>query len=326
MSAEQQIEKLQGLLERVQKNAALPRQPAAAAKPMAAPAPEPVAVQASEPVAVADEPLAEDVDLLEDDIVDLSAEEIGAEEIGAEEIGAEEIGAEVPIPQGPEIEEDIFFEDEEEIEPPASSRRPKVAASMDEALAGAAELELEREVPLKTPPPESGRQVAGPSPQGLHQSAPPADLGDDVDALLEADISSGTQHARPGPTPEQLGQTIDLEEGEAAPLELEVPSPPPEPTVPEELEAPLPQRGLSGYGAVAPPPAEAPAEARREEAGSPLAPAASPPGAAAEVEPEVVQRPAVAASGPAAEFAVAHRDFKPESFLELLDASLKLGE
>ncbi len=255
--------------------------------------------------------------------MDLTADEIGAEEIGAEEIAA----------TGPELEEDIFFEDEEEIEPPASSRRPKVAASMDEALAGAAELEMDqgREVPLKTPPPESGRQVAGPPPQGLHQPAPPADFGSDVDDLLEADISSGTQHAKPAvPTPEQLGQTIDLEEGAGVPLELDAPVQPPEPTRAEELEAPLPPREAHGsYSAGLAPPPEARAELearRRREAEPPAAPSAPPPAPPGEVKPEIVQRPAVAASGPAAQFLAAHREFKPESFLELLDASLSLGE
>lgn len=307
MSVEQQIEKLQGLLQRVQQNAALPRQPA---PPVAAAAAESAAAEPAEDDI-------EDVDLLDEDIVDLTAEEVGAEEIGADQA----------LAPGPELEEDIFFEDEEEIEPPASSRRPKVAGSMDEALAGAAELEMDqgREIPLKTPPPESGRQVSGPPAQGLHQSAPPADLDAGVDELLEADISSGTKHAKPGgPTPEQLGQTIDLEESAGAPLELETPAQPPEPTKPEELEAPLPAREVHGsYSAgLAPPPeAHAELEARRRGEGEPAAP---PP--AGKVEPEAVQRPAVAASGPAAGFVAAHRDFKPETFLELLDASLSLGE
>lgn len=294
MSVEQQIEKLQGLLERVQRNAALPRQ-AAPPPAMAAAAPEPAV---EEPVA--EEQGIEDVELYEDDIVDLTVEEVGAEEIAEEGPGFAEL-----MPQGPELEEDIFFEDEEEIEPPASSRRPKVATSMDEALAGAAELDMDqgREVPLKTPPPESGRQVAAP-PAGLHQSAPPADLDAGVDELLEADISSGTQHAKP--TPEQLGQTIELEEAGGAPLELEAPPPTPAPTRPEELEAPLPP--------VQPPAARAEPAARPAE----IEPAE-------EVKPEVVERAAVAASGPAAEFVAAHREFKPQSFLELLDASLKLG-
>ncbi len=319
MSVEQQIEKLQGLLERVQKNAALPRP--------AAPAPAMVAAEAELAVEqpVAEEPI-EDVELYDDEIVDLTADEVGAEEIAAVEVG-EEIAAEEPpemaveemVPQGPEIEEDIFFEDEDEIEPPASSRRPKVAASMDEALAGAAELEMDqgREVPLKTPPPESGRRIATP-PVGLHQPAPPVDLDAGVDELLEADISSGTQHAKPaGPTPEQLGQTIDLEEAEGAPLELDSPPPPPEPTRPEVLEAPLPPRQAQGPGFTQPLPTRVEPEARRE---------AEAPAPAGKVEPEVVERPAVAASGPAAEFVAAHRDFKPESFLDLLDASLKLGK
>ena len=54
-------------------------------------------------------------------------------------------------------------------EPPASSQRSRIAGTMDEALARAAEqiqLEEGREVPLKTPPPESGPQAALPA--GIH--------------------------------------------------------------------------------------------------------------------------------------------------------------
>lgn len=323
MNVEQQVEKLQGLLERVQQNAARPRPPMAVAAPPPAAATPPPAVVAPAVVAPpveepAVEEAVEDIDLLDEDIIDLTAEEVGAEEVEAAAV----------VPTGPELEEDIFFEDEEEIEPPASSRRPKVAASMDEALAGAAELEMDqgREVPLKTPPPESGRQVATPPSQGLQQPAPPADLGAEVDELLEADISSGTQHARPaGPTPEQLGQTIDLEEAGGEPLELEAPAAPtPAPARSEELEAPLPPREAFGSytdGLVPPPEAHAELEARRRRDAEPVAEPS-----AADVKPDVVKRPAITASGPAAEFVAAARDFKPESFQQLLDASLSLGK
>lgn len=124
--------------------------------------------------------------------------------------------------------------------------------------------------PLKTPPPESGPQEA-PPPQGFAQPPLPDDL-------LEADIS--------GPRPEQLGQTVELEEGEPAELELsEAPPAIAEPAVEEE------------------PPISAESVA---------------------IQPEVFTRPA--AEGVPAQFASAVKTFRPSTFLELLDASLSLGE
>src|SRR6185295_4112997 len=131
-------------------------------------------------------------------------------------------------------------------------------SSMDEALAAAADqLEAEREVPIHTPPPESGPQEA-PMPTGL--AAPHAP---DVDALLggELDIptrdSTGTATA--GPTTEQLGQTIDLEEARGPTLELaEHPAPAPAAAAVEELEVALPARDVAlGYDDNLQPPPEA---------------------------------------------------------------------
>jgi hypothetical protein len=120
---------------------------------------------------------------------------------------------------------------------------------MDEALARAAEqMEMQegREVPLKTPPPESGPQAAmAPLPAGIHAPAAP-----DLDELLEADIlpTAGLSGA-PVPTTEQLGQTIDLDEARGPHLELDQPAAAPPalldaPT--EELEITLPQREFGG--------------------------------------------------------------------------------
>jgi hypothetical protein len=134
-------------------------------------------------------------------------------------------------------------------EPPASSSRSKIAGTMDEALARAAEqiqLEEGREVPLKTPPPESGPQAAVALPAGIH-----APLAPDIEELLEADIlpSGGVRAAVP--TAEQLGQTIDLEEARGPSLELDQQAPfDPEPLhddpSSEELEVTLPGREFGG--------------------------------------------------------------------------------
>ena len=231
MSADK-IAKLQGLLARVQRNAALPR---------------PARVQAADAKVVVSE-----------DIVD--EEEVTIEEAVVEPVAAQVAVEPAPIPaapveadgEAPEIEmsaesiEDLELLDSdvvditdepppvaiEEEEPPASSRRPKAAASMSEALAGAAEqLDSEgREIPLKTPPPESGPQEAPPV-QGLGAPPVPEGLaGDGVDDLLAAD---------PGklevPTPEQLGATVDLEEASGV-IEIADDRPPPAPPAPIEPE------------------------------------------------------------------------------------------
>jgi hypothetical protein len=195
--------------------------------------------------------------------VTVAAIEAEAEPIGTEELSEEdlvEVTEGTPPPAATDV--DIDFDDEPE-QPPASSQRSKVASSMDEALAAAAaeQLEAEREVPLKTPPPESGPQAA-PMPQGI--TAPPAP---DVDALLggELDIPTRTDagmSAPAGPTPEQLGQTIDLEEARGPSLELaEQKGSDPAPAPVEELEAALPGPNVvGGYDEhLAPPP-----EAREE--------------------------------------------------------------
>ncbi|MCA9597018.1 MAG: hypothetical protein KC776_27070 [Myxococcales bacterium] len=253
MSTEQ-IGRLEALLARIQQNAAKPRPPRAVVAP---PAVE-----------------------VEEEEVAMSAPEIEAHE---EDFGIPPMEEPPPAIEAEPIE-DLELLDEEEFvdlteaeveeeEPPASSRRPKAASSMDEALAGAAEqLDMEegREIPLKTPPPESGPQEA-PPPQGFAQPPLPDDL-------LEADIS--------GPRPEQLGQTVELEEGEPAELELsEAPPAIAEPAVEEE------------------PPISAESVA---------------------IQPEVFTRPA--AEGVPAQFASAVKTFRPSTFLELLDASLSLGE
>ena len=167
--------------------------------------------------------------------------------------------AEAVAPAGSNLD-DLSFDDDESNhdadremssdEPPASSSRHRVAGTMDEALARAAdqiEHDEGREVPLKTPPPESGPQAAmAPLPAGIH--APPAP---DIDELLEADILPAHGMSAAVPTTEQLGQTIDLEEARGPHLELDHPAAvdpsPVAAAVPnEELEVTLPRREFGG--------------------------------------------------------------------------------
>jgi hypothetical protein len=421
MNTQEQIGKLQGLLARIQQNAAKPRGtgaplPSAPVQAYVAPAPptppayvpdaldelldagpapvgpshppldevdvslesfppppvQPVPAPSEEPeaepiplVAVAAQPpaaAAEDAFSLESEVsevrmatgprdvaaeVTVAAIEAEAEPLGTEELSEDdlvEVTEGTPLP--PEVattsDVDIDFEDEDE-QPPASSQRSKVATTMDEALAAAAEqLDAEHEVPLKTPPPESGPQEA----PAATLTAPPVP---DVDALLGSELDIPTREAAiargpDGPTTEQLGQTIDLGEARGPRLELEehqAAADLPEPV--EELEVALPGREVSGgYDDRLPPPPEArddlEAHRRRMEDDIPpppesLAqlPSVQPPReivpiVAAPAQPEAPEL--IARSTPMGSpetFAAVREPFRPRSFVELLDASLSLG-
>jgi hypothetical protein len=361
---------LQGLLERVRRNAAKPRTPRAAAKSegmpkrVAAAPPSPIAAQQPPPVVVApapppaplpetqpiapaptayhvpaippvtemaveDDATLEVMELDEAEIVDITLED--EEEAPAAQAPA--APAEVPdriAAKPPAAVTDIDFEDEDD-RPPSSSRRPILATSLDEALTDAVD---EHEVPIKTPPPESGPQEALPPAQVLQQK--PLELDEPG---MEAELA-----ARSVPAPEQVGNTIELEEpagpaleldslpaesgpqpgraADALEAELRVPSdrpaqsaPPPTPVVEKapEPEAPELTSAVVPVSAPIPPPVEPP---RVEQ----LIPPAT-----ARVEPEITPRSLPPNDVPVAAFARAHREFKPATFLELLDASLKLG-
>jgi hypothetical protein len=291
MTPKEHVARLESLLERVRRNASKPRRAAAAsiespAPPVASPSPPPVAVAPptppppppsipeppSQPILLSAPPVEETtlVRAIDPNAADMDEQHlVEVEELLEEEIVDITDVAEEEAPSGvmPSYEED---------EPPASSRRP-IAANMSEALAEAAEaVELDegREIPLKTPPPESGPQEAPP----IGLASPPLPEIEEEE-LVETDIISRSQ-----PTAAQLGATVDLEPAE--PLEFELAPPPPLPTPPPP-RVPTP----------APPPPES-------------------------VRPEVVARPALA--GTAGAFVTAARTFKPESFVELLDASLSL--
>lgn len=206
-----------------------------------------------------------------------------------------------------DISEPDGLVDTEHDEPPDSSSRSKVAATIDEALASAVEMDDEREVPVKTPPPESGPQAAGPPLPGFEAPRIP-----DVDAL-EADLLPPISM---GPTAEQLGETIDLEPPRGPSLEIDVtPASPPEPErPPEELEVALPRAQMpSGTydlpGGPAPSPPAPPVEERRMESSLPP-------------EPRPTARPELGA----AEIArvVLGRQTQSASFLDVLDRSLTL--
>jgi hypothetical protein len=298
-------------------------------------------------------------ELLEDDIVEVSASE-SAEAGMLDSVGGLD---------------DLNFDDDDvsrerariSDEPPASSSRHKVAGTMDEALARAADqidLEEGREVPLKTPPPESGPQAAMPLPAGIH-----APLAADIEELLEADILPVGGVNVAVPTTEQLGQTIDLEEARGPELELDSalasPAPQQQELPNEELEASLPQREFGGgyqHDLMPPPEARQDLDAHRqrqgEEAPAPESlaqypseqPEAAPHPFAPVIVPSNVSSDPYAQNAPMVTVeAPAHAEFVPEllarpeinpgpvakfiraevprpsTFLQLLDASLDLG-
>lgn len=431
MNNEEQVSKLQGLLARIQRNAALPRSGAplpppaafapppampAAPPPAAAPAPAPAyvsSVPAYEPPAaaydeqsidellgVSEPPMDVDVDVPLDTLPPVAAEAepiplvsvathesapppepfdaafsldsevsevrvsmaprdfgpevtVAAIEAEAEPITAEELSEEdlVEVTEGtppPSTDVEVRFEEEED-QPPASSQR-QVASSMDEALAAAAsQVEPEREPPFKTPPPESGPQVA-PPPSLTAPAAP------DVDALLGQELeipTRGDVSAPVVPTPEQLGQTIDLEEAAGPSLELAEPPQSTTPPASEELEVALPGREVAGGYAedlLPPPEARDELEAHRRRLEEDIAPppeslatlpsvlpgpapeivpvegaplAASPIAAEVATTPEIIAR--ATPEGTAETFASVREPFRPSTFVQLLDASLSLG-
>jgi hypothetical protein len=180
-------------------------------------------------------------------------------------------------------------------------------------------------------------QAASPAVSYREGEAELAGAGD-VDALLEADLSGGPiSKASPGePTMEQLGETVELEGADAPPAAIELLVRAPKAEVPpDDLEVALPKREFAGgYDTSLAPPSGAAADLekhRREEVSAPDAPpvslaepmSAMPPTELAPVRPLIVERPR-ADTLHAAEVIPARPTRMPETFLELLDASLRL--
>jgi len=305
VSDENKVRRLQGLLERVQRNARAPRMraahpaptpaevvaepgggsatpepraaietrdrspmPAAARAPSPAPAPVAEVIQAPDEVNRISVEIFEDVELIEgEEIVELPSDlplvDARVEPEAPRELPYKEAPAAAPAAGLGVV--DIDFDDMEDVaaqEPPASSRRAKVAAeSMDAALSDAAEqLEEDREVPIKTPPPESGPQAAMPPAQVLQAPAMPQ-----FEDMLEQRPAAAFAERTPSP----------------AEVEIAEPEPPP----------------VSA--------ARATAEAR--------------------LEPEIMRRAAPPAAAKPASFVHAAQAFQPQTFVELLDSSLALG-
>jgi hypothetical protein len=200
----------------------------------------------------------------------------------AEEI--DELDEAVPVDEIDELDEidEIDDLDEVELDEPGQPESGQVAAStMDDAIDAA-----EHQPPM-TPPPESGEGIASPQ-----------------------------IPAQGGPTMEQLGETISLEEGPSQDFELD------EPVLDEpDMEEPASHMEAE----IAPPrvvPASVPPEqihvpenAREELERVRL-------GDSTPVEARVSTRPVISTN--VVELVTSSRAFEPKSFLELVDSSLKL--
>jgi hypothetical protein len=270
---------------------ATPPGPPVAPPPVATPSwrPEPGSAVQARPTTVPP------MELSEDDLIDVTTLPPGPEPDDAE---AEPVLA-------------VSAEEEEE-QPPASSRRSRGPATLDEVMANASSADSEREIPVKTPPPESGPQEALPA-TGLEAPRLP-----DIENL-EADLSGPPSM---GPTAEQLGETIELEAPRGPELEIDITVSESDADVPapaEELEVTLPraslQSGLYDVSIAAPPSIDVPAPEVHVAVTVPAV-ASSP------ESPERVARPALGATD-VAEVRFGTRAAE-KSFLELLDSSLGL--
>lgn len=188
-----------------------------------------------------------------------------------------------PLAELDEPGEDIEIDDLDDMqeiedvdldEPGVPESGPVSATTMDDAIDAAA-----HQPPL-TPPPESGEEVASPH------------------------IPAHT-----GPTMEQLGETISLEEGQQRDFELDEPTlEVPEPAAPpSQMEADIPSA----------PPAQlqVPETAREDLERVRL-------GDSTPLEARVVSRPMISTN--VVDLVTSSRDFRPRSFQELVDASLGL--
>jgi hypothetical protein len=215
-----------------------------------------------------------------------------------------------------------------EEEPPISSQRPRLPSDLEASFQGEPAAGDEGDVPVMTPPPESGPQEAPPG--GLFTPGVP-----DVDNL-RAEAPPMSQGADYGPTPEQIGESVELEERGGPALELDIARGRPETMPPkEELEAllnPPPSVGIYDESLLPPPEARAElvahdrrvSSARKSEAepGSPSFTSDGPVVENDQTGPEVFT-PALV-SGGAPELRLSSTSFRPQTFVELLDASLAL--
>lgn len=222
----------------------------------------------------------------EDEIEDLDDVE-DIEELPEEETwAASAVPASQAEPSAPEPEESFAELPQEELSV-REEPTPRSQSAPRTLSLDDAFAESVDEPPL-TPPPESGETEAS----GLHLPAQAV------------------------PTMEQLGETISLEEGPHHELELDEPltatdkQEEKESLPPSHWEAELPDSQPTQASEL-----QAPPEAREELARLRL-------GQVSELTAEVITRPRISTN--IVDFVEIHRKFQPATFLELLDASLRL--
>jgi hypothetical protein len=349
---QQQIARLESLLTRIRTNAAKARVAMAprAVSPPAEPAdaidayaaapesgPPTDRTDAAEDRAIASPPVTEitvpveveELDMADEEIVELSVDVT----VAADGAAAESL-EQSPPPLANEL-----------VEEPAPESAPRPAAQAVE--------EADLEPPVKTPPPESGRQVVA-APVGITGET---ELEEAQAAELEPDLSGRAIAFSPSdePSVSQLGETVELEgaDGPAAKIELlSAPMHLDAPETADDLEMSLPQQRFGGayQTDLAPPSAAAGDLARhREQADAAQNPPTQPPTSLAspvEAEPDVLAAPVttiamgavVAPQQQAASPLVVERPTLgslpvvqmnrsspatlPNTFVELLDASL----
>jgi hypothetical protein len=277
MSANVRIAKLNELLGRVASNAARPR--VAAAPDTSASRDAVTEVMHSTPVGAdeleLDEPSVDDGNAPDSLDGDLSVSSSRASLVTSPENQAEADDLDL---DATDDASDVDL-DELDLDEPPESGSARVADPIGRAMA-----EEEHAAPL-TPPPESGPEPA---------KAP-----------------SIPTHG--GPTMEQLGQTIQLDEGpDAGELEVDEPIEEVAPEVPKShLEMELPSSNVGTFDTHLSSPPEAQAELERVRLGQ-----------AAELSAHVVERPSISTN--VVDFVGAHTARVPESFLGWLDSSLDL--
>jgi hypothetical protein len=283
------------------------------------------------------------VEVEELDMADAEMVELSVEAPVAVETAEAESSEEMPAPFANEL-----------VEEPAPESAPRPAA---QAQAGE---EADLEPPVKTPPPESGRQVVA-SPVGISGEM---ELEEAEAASLEPDLSGAAISQAPSnePSVAQLGETVELEGADGPPARIELLSAPmsmpaDEPVPVDDLELALPQRQFGGgYQVDLAPPSRAAADLarHREQAEVAQNPPTEPPTSLASdasprheeaavlaapvaviamdaviapqelaTSPLIVERPSLG-SVPVAEMRRSAPATLPDTFVELLDASLTI--
>jgi len=337
VNRDRKLSVLEALLARVRNRAASPRASAQSASSVAAPA----TPQAPSPPSLPDElpALAHPAAIASAPAATASAVSPVAGSPPEREVPTEVRGVSAP-PRDELASEPPGPEPDEEEGPPSAPRLREGLSAADERIEDEEAEEREQEFredegPLKTPPPESGRQhVAAPP-------APAAEASDELDIDISVTVTEG--EATPSPVPSALGRESA---SPAAARGIDMGAPVPRLAFVSEPEIDLHLRPQASPVA---PPSGAAAESRSEPASVPPVvplpaaehpPASSPPpvrlmtqppvdaerGTAAPVEVWASTHAPSALRGQVASFVGQNASFAPKSFGELLDASLQLGE